>query len=82
MRFNISKTFIVGSVTCNQPEVPRDATSEVLKDTYSVDETVEFTCETNSFEKQTATCLTDGSWSNSGFTCGSEFALYHFHLEI
>ncbi|XP_022328869.2 uncharacterized protein LOC111127870 [Crassostrea virginica] len=61
---------IVGSVTCNQPEVPRDATSEVLKDTYSVDETVEFTCETNSFEKQTATCLTDGSWSNSGFTCG------------
>lgn len=60
----------VGSVTCGMPVVPSDSTSGVLKESYSVDETVVLSCETNAFETQTITCLADGTWSNAGFSCG------------
>ncbi|XP_048737036.1 uncharacterized protein LOC125652111 isoform X1 [Ostrea edulis] len=60
----------VGNVTCDKPNIPSDSTSGTLKENYSVDEIVEFTCKTNAFEEQTITCLADGSWSNAGFACG------------
>ncbi|XP_061168908.1 uncharacterized protein LOC133178176 [Saccostrea echinata] len=60
----------VGSVRCLKPTIPSDSTSETLKETYFVGETVVLTCRTNNFEKQTITCLADGTWSGAGFVCG------------
>ncbi|XP_061193575.1 uncharacterized protein LOC133201786 [Saccostrea echinata] len=60
----------VGSVRCSKPTIPSDSVSEVLNETYFVDEMVVLTCRTNDFEKQTIVCLADGSWSNAGFVCG------------
>ncbi|XP_048737046.2 uncharacterized protein LOC125652118 [Ostrea edulis] len=60
----------VGYTNCNKPTIPSDSTSGILKENYSVGDTVDFMCKTNAFEKQTITCLADGSWSNAGFACG------------
>lgn len=62
--------FPVGYTNCNKPTIPSDSTSGILKENYSVGDTVDFMCKTNAFEKQTITCLADGSWSNAGFACG------------
>lgn len=75
MVFTQSKSLTVGSVTCGTPVVPSDSTSGVLKESYSVDETVVLSCETNAFETQTITCLADGTWSNAGFSCGRELVV-------
>lgn len=80
MIFKQSKSLTVGSVICGMPVVPSDSKSVVLKETYSVDETVVLSCETNAFETQTITCLADGTWSNAGFTCGREKILYQVFL--
>jgi hypothetical protein len=68
--------FAVGRMSCSKPTIPSDSTSGILKENYSVGETIDFTCKSNAFEKQTITCLTDGSWSNVGFACGRKSNIF------
>lgn len=59
--------------TCPAPQVPLDASpSAPLLSRYNVDDEVTFQCRFNT-DNVTSRCLSDGTWSASGYVCGREF---------
>ncbi|PVD31017.1 hypothetical protein C0Q70_10293 [Pomacea canaliculata] len=58
------------SQTCPAPQVPLDASpSAPLLSRYNVDDEVTFQCRFNT-DNVTSRCLSDGTWSASGYVCG------------
>lgn len=71
--FLASGPFADKQQTCPAPQVPLDASpSAPLLSRYNVDDEVTFQCRFNT-DNVTSRCLSDGTWSASGYVCGREF---------